>query len=466
MATTVITNETLNETILDICSKALEDYKKYEQLLSENLVPLSKESYHFFTNILHPNTREEKVIFNLLFSAIFRAEKMAGGSAFLTYLAALHLYKTFFFLKNDLPENSHEFRSEWEASLNKFKAFLEAENRPVLQQQLERFVMENFEDEALGTAVYQALKMAGLEGSIFVEDGKTNKFVVEARDGFRFPLKTYKFFLQNQTETKLRQTRVLIVDGILETVGEIDQLLLRSQQESTPLVIFAQGFSEEIIATLKHNIDLGRLRVFPVKIPTEIESLNLVNDIAYACNSNIVSALAGQKVSMTQWEDLKIIDSIILTERETSIINPTSMKAVAVRLKEMLEQRKNAVPDVQEFIDKRIKAFSPSSVVIRLPMSNTMTNEKLRTEIDLQLRTIKSLRTWGVTDLSTALQNFKQANPHSNMDRALQRLLMALEGYLGDRAKEMPLLNVYLSLFFAGKQIVELFQSKTFVKLV
>lgn len=466
MATSVITNETLDETILDICTKALDDYKKYEQLLSENLVPLSKESYHFFTNILHPNTREEKVIFNLLFSAIFRAEKMAGGSAFLTYLSALHLYRTFHFLKKDLPTNSEEFRKEWNASLEKFKAFLETENRPILRQQLERFVLNNFEDGNLGAAVWAALEMAGLEGSIFVEDGKTDKYVVEAKDGFRFPLKTYKFFLQNQVETKLRNPRVLIVDGILETIGEIDQLLLKSQQEATPLVIFAQGFSEEIIATLKHNIDLGRLRVFPVKIPTEIESLNLVNDIAYACNSNLVSALAGQRVSMTQWDDLKIIDTITLTERETSIVNPASMKAVAVRLKEMLQQRKNAVPDVQEFIDKRIKAFSPSSVVIRIPRGDAMTNEKTRMEIDLQLRTIKSLRTWGVTDLSAALQNFKQANPHSNMDRALQRLLMALEGYLGDRAKEMPLLNVYLSLYFAGKQVVELFQSKTFVKLV
>jgi hypothetical protein len=465
MSTTIVTEENLKDQMLKICELSLSDYEKYNNLLSENLIPLSKESYHFFTNILHPNNREEKVFYNLLFSAIFKAEKIAGGSSFLTFLASTNLYKTLSYSKPYLPVNHIELKKEWNASLERFKTLLEEFNRPILERQLEEFVMNNFSNRSLGVAVYEALKLAGIEGTILIEDGKVDKYVVEHREGFRFPLKTYSFFLQNQIETKLRDVRVLIVDGILETIGEIDQLLMKSQAEGCPMVIFAQGYSEEIIATLKHNIDLGRLRVFPVKIPTEIESLNLVNDIAYACNSNLVSSLAGQKVSMTKWEDLKVVDMISLTETEVSIVNPASLKAVSLRLKDMIEKRKNAVPDVQEFIDKRIKAFSPSSVVIRLPNTDKVSIESLRTEIDVQLRTIKSLRTWGVTDLSGASAKFKQAGNQTNMDRALQRVLMALEGYLGERSHELPLLNIFLALHFAGKQMIELYCSNTFVKL-
>lgn len=466
MPTSVIHKETLNDELLRICEKTLSNYEKFGNLISENLVPLSKESYHFFTNILHPNTREEKVFYNLLFSALFKAEKMAGGSSYLTFLSATNLYKTLIHSKETLPINHVELKREWDSSLERFKQILEDNSSSVTEQYLEKFILENVSNRSLGVSIFEALKMAGLEGSIFVEDGKSDKYVIEYREGFRFPLKTYNFFLQGQIETKLRDAKVLIVDGIIETVGELDQLLLKSQQESCPMVIFAQGFSEEIIATLKHNIDLNRLRVFPVKIPTEIEALNVVNDIAYACNSDIVSSLTGQKVSMTKWEDLKVVDMVILTERETSIVNPASMKAVSLRLQEMIKQRKNSVPDVQEFIDKRIKSFSPSSVVLRLPNTDKISNENLRTEIDIQLRTIKSLKSWGTTNLSEALQKYRQTSCQTNMDRALQRVLMALIGYLGERASDVPLLNVYLALYFSGKQMIELYCSDVFVKIV
>lgn len=441
-------------------------YSRINKVLSENLIPLSRESYHFFSRLLVPRSKEEKLLFNLIFAAMFKVEKLSGGSSNLSFLFCNEFFRALRRADAYLPRSNQVLQNEWKEIKGIFKEIIEDLNEPIDVHQLRTFVKGMLpNNKALSTAVYEALQMSGLEGSIFVEDGKADKYIVEAKDGYVFPLKVYPFFLQNSLETPIYNARVVLIDGVIETVGEVDQLLLRSQQDNCPLVIFAQGFHEEILATLHQNLVAGKLQVFPVKIPVEVEAINVVNDVAYACKSDVVSCLNGQRVSMTKWESLPIIPKILLTENQTTIWNPEARSLVSMRLKDLVEQRARSIPELQEFIDRRIKSLSSSSVILRIPNVDRVKSETMKTEIDICLRAVKSLLSYGTTSLSEALEKFRAVEHPSSLKRVLESTLEAMEANLTE-PRAVPLLGLYLAIDLGASQMLQVQSSSGFLKRV
>ena len=74
--------------------------------------------------------------------------------------------------------------------------------------------------------------------------------------------------------------KVLLVDGLIEKVSELDKLLNKSFETKNTLMIVAQGFSEEVVATVWNNNNRGIFDVMLARLPQSLESLNVLNDIS------------------------------------------------------------------------------------------------------------------------------------------------------------------------------------------
>lgn len=77
---------------------------------------------------------------------------------------------------------------------------------------------------------------------------------------------------------RLENTGLMFVDGVIESLGEIECLLQDFYNEKRNLAIFARGFSPDVVSTLNQNYKLGYLYVFPIKMDLKEEVFERVKN--------------------------------------------------------------------------------------------------------------------------------------------------------------------------------------------
>ena len=102
---------------------------------------------------------------------------------------------------------------------------------------------------------------------------------------------------------ELSDPDVLVVDGVIMTVGEINGYLLSANENKRPFIIMCRGMSEEVLATLIKNYSMGRLNAFPIQVPMG-EGANILHDFAYLCDADVVSTITGDVLASKDEECL------------------------------------------------------------------------------------------------------------------------------------------------------------------
>lgn len=116
---------------------------------------------------------------------------------------------------------------------------------------------------------YEIFKEILFRSSIFcdlkfkVSNTQTN-FELEVTGGKK--LNCQKPFLFNHKIEDVDDAYVIFVDGIIEKVSEIHNLLESSSSENCKVVIFSHGFSPDVVHTLSENFKNKKLKVIPMTV--------------------------------------------------------------------------------------------------------------------------------------------------------------------------------------------------------
>lgn len=396
--------EILHQNLKGINDSLLEKYINSRTLLTDEFYQVSHNSLHFLSKLLNNKTPTEKIYFRLLAKTILQSENLSGGSSVVGFVFACYLLKVLLRIDTFTDSNNENIsRKTQEDVLSVFKAAIEKNMTPASEQDLLANIQEICDNELLAEVIYQAVSSAGLEGKIYVEDGKQSSYVLEKKLGYVFDVKPIKAFLTEANSSLERQgVKILLIDGLIERVSEIDLVLTKAYQTKEPVVIVARGFSEEVVATLKVNFDKGFLNVIPVLLNSDLESINLLNDLAVVCGCQIVSTLNGEMLGTMSLDDLPTVQKIRCQLGQIVIEEPKTQGQVASQIKSLLSKRTDNqnVEDIVNLLDKRIKALTSNTVTIRLPNISNIEAQTARAKIDISLRTIKSFLGNGVVQLS------------------------------------------------------------------
>jgi len=343
------------------------------------------DTYQFFINHLVPKNSTEKVLFNLILRAMYQMEVKSGGSAYFTFKYALALLKNL--MKNDSVCNAEEnilneqLNNFW---INSFKQTLES-NANIANFDIVRKVIYDScsNNKDLACAVHEALLLSGLEGKIFVENGKQPNYVVELKNGYTFKssVEPFKFLLDNDTSWSRSHVKMMIIDGMIEEVSEIDKLLNKASEENQPLLIVASGFGEEVVATCKMNNDAGKFDVQLLKLSPDVWSLNVINDLSVISGTTPISSLQGHVISLINWEDLPTVDKVQVSLQQTNIENKSTQHSVLTHMKTIIEKKNEAnslIEDIQNIYDSRLKTLASNAVYLYLPQTTEIENKSLR----------------------------------------------------------------------------------------
>jgi hypothetical protein len=310
---------------------------------------------------------------NLLLKTAIQAQHEAGGSAFIALSVCLEVIASVSKAQHaGLGIHSLEM-----LSVNSALSRISEHSRITTEQDAKEILKNLIDDDLVLALALTASKLAGPNGQIFIDEKCKTNTHVELRTGYNFECSLVPTFASaaNIQVWEYAYVKCIIIDGIIESVSEIHHLLEAFNQLQTPALLFARGFSQEVLATLSTNALRGTLNVAPVIVGYTVSHANMLKDIAVACNVDVVSSLKGELISSIDVANLPTIDKVKATLGHVIVSHQSSEDAVRLHLKNLRNQKQELEDSKQyvgiktekaKLIDERIKALSSNCANIGL----------------------------------------------------------------------------------------------------
>lgn len=287
-------------------------------------------------------------------------------------------------------------------------------SKPAAPDSLERCLGSILRDPMVVALVRQAVTLAGSGPRIFVEPTPSIETTVELTVGHTFNISPVPGFIDGTWSQD--GVRCFIVDGVILSVSEIDTLLQACNARREPMAIFARGFDPEVMATLRVNWIRGTLRVLPIVVAFDYESLNVLNDIATVAMGDVVSSLKGQLISTVTLDSLPVVQRFSCRGSSVSIVNPGAGPRVLQQLVHLNERRAAAeIQDSINAIDRRIRSLASSTVVVRIAASSGGEYMERMQQVDMGLRIARVVLVHGTVRPAELVRHLGASDPVSGI---------------------------------------------------
>lgn len=452
-------NKTItNKSFLDTAENLENIYKKVEKSLSQQLYSLNKDTYHFIINLLQPKNRLERAYCSHIFNIAYQTEVISQGAGPGSFVFANAFSKSLL-AGEDIKGNSTAIVEGYQLEVDNTHKIVQQISQPASPEHIKNSILAAVGyDRTLADVVWEAANLAGLEGKVYIENGKQDSYVIEQKFGYNFKVNPYRFFLKSNDKWETNNCKVILIDGIVEDTSEIEHILIKSCETKIPLMILAQGFSEEIVATLKANQERDNFDCIAIRVMPDLESINVISDIAKCCNTTPITSLKGDRLCFLNYDEIPIVDKLRCNRAEIVIENKSSGPAVAAQLRYLIEKRQNEpVEDIVNLLDKRLRSLVSNSVVVHLPNMPANNLDDVRVKLDNGLRAVKTVLNHGVIDLDLLLSKLEKGS--TDVSRAIYDGIKRLS----EEKKELPTLSLLATLHIVGKTVLLLLSSNGMV---
>lgn len=206
------------------------------------------------------------------------------------------------------------------------------------------------------------LEMSSKNTKITIKKSSNNSTCLELFDGYTFEVQS----LLKIKNLELKNTKIICIDGYIESVSEIHHLLERLSETKEQAVLFCRGMSNDVLNTIKVNLDRQTITLYPYIVNFDVFDANKLVDIAVVSNNDIVTSLKGNLISSIDLEKIKSVDSCSCSQSIVRIKNQKSSKRIEehiLHLKKLLEER----PEIEEILAKRLKSLTSNCLDISIP---------------------------------------------------------------------------------------------------
>tara|TARA_Y100000310_G_C20695651_1_gene825491 strand:- start:1305 stop:2771 length:1467 start_codon:yes stop_codon:yes gene_type:complete len=320
-----------------------------------------------------PGNKVMVPIKSMLLKMAIQAQYEAGGSAFVALSVCLEIIANI----SKAHHSGANINRLKMYSINPILSRIADYSRATTHLDVQEILKNLIGDDLAIALALTAAELAGPNGQIFVDEKCNTATHVELKAGYNFDCSIVPTFAAatNIQAWEYSHVKCIVIDGIIESVSEIHHLLEALNKTQVPAALFTRGFSQEVLATLSTNALRGTLNVVPIIVGYTAEHVNMLKDIAVACNTDVVSSLKGELISSIDIESMPTIDKVKAACGYVIISHRSSEYAVRLHMKNLREQ-KQGIEDSQQYVgiktekakllDKRIKALSSNCANIGL----------------------------------------------------------------------------------------------------
>ncbi len=180
-------------------------------------------------------------------------------------------------------------------------------------------------DNEIGKRIAEAMKAAGKEGVITVEEAKGTEDELKTVEGMQFDrgyLSPYFVTNSEKMEVELESPYILIFDKKISTMKDLLPVLEQTAQSGKPLLIIAEDIDGEALATLVVNKMRGALKVAAVKAPGFGDRRKeMLEDIAILTGGSVISEERGYKLDATTIDMLGRAEKVTIDKDNTVLVN-------------------------------------------------------------------------------------------------------------------------------------------------
>lgn len=195
-------------------------------------------------------------------------------------------------------------------------------------------------DDSIGDIIVEAIEKVGKNGVITIEDNHmgTNTYV-ESVEGMQLNEGMFSpFFCTDPTKMEASYTnpKILLVDGEIESVNQIDKIIDQVIKANRPMVIICSGVSLPVLQAMVASRAKNMIPLLVCKAPQfgQFRTEQLL-DISCLIGGHLVSASTGIGFDDVTMDTLGDADSIMATRSSTTIVGGKSTEA---RVKERIAQ--------------------------------------------------------------------------------------------------------------------------------
>jgi hypothetical protein len=284
--------------------------------------------------------------------------------------------------------------------------------------------------------ISETLNVYSLGDQIVVKKSLLRETLIEKIVGYDFDnITVNSFFLQNNL-WKRNNVNVVIVDGIIESVGEIYHLLEKAHETNEPYLIVCAGILPEPMNVIQHNFARKTIDVIVGQIKTDEFSIHTVVDFGTVCLADPISALKGETISGSILRGTVKVDRIEANGQSVKVINENAKTAAKDLLRDVIERSSNS-PDMTFLFQKRVKSLSSSIVNVAIGRDDVDKEKTVIEQVDVFLRCCPSILRQGFIRDQDLLQLDKEIRIllfNETYIQPVDRIKKALECY--DSIKE------------------------------
>ena len=243
-------------------------------------------------------------------------------------------------------------------------------------------------DESVGKLIAEAMDKVGSSGVITIEESKTAETGLEVVEGMQFDrgyISPYMVTDTDKMEAVIDDPYILITDKKISSIQEILPLLEQIVKTGKKLVIIAEDFEGDALATLLVNRLRGNFTCVCVKAPGFGDRRKeMLKDIAILTGGTYISSELNMNLPETQITDLGTARQIKVTKDNTVIVDGAGD---ANEIKARIAEIKNTISVTTSDYDKeklqeRLAKLSGGVAVIKVGAQTevAMKEQKLRVE--------------------------------------------------------------------------------------
>ena len=293
-------------------------------------------------------------------------------------------------------------------------------------------------DVVIGDLVSKAVDLAGKDGSVIIEEGRSNKTSLDVIEGFRIDSGyAAGAFITDERRAicYYEKPLILVTDEKLETVEEMVPILEQVARDGRPLVIVADDIVDQALAALIMNAVRGTMKIAAVKAPRYGEERkSILKDLAVSVGATYVSRESGVELKKVTMKDLGTAKSVEIKKNDCCFVGGKGdHEEVEKRIETAKVQLRDASSEGEgQRIQERITRLASGVSVIRVGGSTVVEMTETKHRVEDALEAVKAAQKEGVIAggglaLLNTVKNLKVKTENKDQARGVEVLIKACE---------------------------------------
>ena len=337
-----------------------------------------------------------KIIKPLIVDAVARSEYGAGGSGPICLSLISQQIST---LSNRIRAGSRldQIENDQRRQISEIISSINKSARKINKADVYRLIDKNFSLSIQKKIFQTIIDKSNIKSPIFLERSNRRDTILSFFQGFNFELSVDPDMIPPGSTWERKDVRVLIIDGMIESIGEIHHVLEKAASEKNPIIMFVRSLADDVRSTISLNIKRGTIDLIPVEVGFNEATINILNDISICCNSDIISTHMGDLISTSGIIDLSSVEKITISEHGINIVNNAKDSVLSTHLKYLEEKRNSSTsPEIHDMFDKRVRSLSSGKILIDVGNDLLRLDPQTIEKFDKFFRELRSLVAHGV----------------------------------------------------------------------